>query len=196
MKRILYVEDSITSQGLMRRFLKGLCDLVATPSPALAGELLKTEQFDAIITDFFFTDSDALDLMRGIRRSHDVHQVPIIVVSSSMDRALATRMIAAGANECVAKPLHPEEFRRLVERMLEQPYVRTIERSVSRVCCLQWDTDEAVFQFCPDLGLVVSAPTKEDVAQRMHAALCERRARGTALGGAAHETIVTHLVEH
>ena len=41
MKNVLYVEDSATSQSLMRKHLNGLCDLVVTASLPKAAALLE-----------------------------------------------------------------------------------------------------------------------------------------------------------
>lgn len=196
MKRVLYAEDSVASQALMRRYLKGLCEVVIAPSPREATDMLIGDSYSALITDFMFNDCDAGDLIVQTRQKKTTQELPIVVVSSSMDKLLATRMLSAGANEIAAKPLHPAEFRALIERMLEDPYVCTPDtRSVS-VPCLQWENGSTHHQFCPDYGIEVTGANAEEAAQAMLTQLKTRIADGTKPGLARHSRLVTHLVDY
>jgi CheY-like chemotaxis protein len=194
MKQVLYVEDSATSQLLMRKYLAGLCVLTITPSLRMATTLLTERGFDLLISDFLFPEGDALDLIQLTRKAELTKAMPIIVISSSMDGALLSRVLKAGANEGMSKPLATAEFRTAVLRMLDAPYVRSLEHAICSVTCFQWATHGEVFQFCPELNLTVSGPTKDDVTNRMLLALRERLAKGGNLGYTNHEMIVTHVV--
>jgi CheY-like chemotaxis protein len=195
MKQALYVEDSATSQLLMRKYLAGLCELTITPSLSMASSLLAERRFDLMISDFLFPEGDALELIRQVRLIDAIKTMPVIVVSSSMDGALLSRVLKAGANEGMSKPLPTAEFRVVVMRMLEDPYVRSLERAICSVTCFQWATRGAVSQFCPELNLTITGRTKDDVSKRMLAALQERLAQGTDLGYTSHEVVVTHVVQ-
>jgi len=195
MKQALYVEDSATSQLLMRKYLAGLCELTITPSLSMASSLLAERRFDLMISDFLFHEGDALELIRQVRLIDAIKTMPVIVVSSSMDGALLSRVLKAGANEGMSKPLPTAEFRVVVMRMLEDPYVRSLERAICSVTCFQWATRGAVSQFCPELNLTITGRTKDDVSKRMLAALQERLAQGTDLGYTSHEVVVTHVVQ-
>ena len=195
MKQALYVEDSATSQLLMRKYLAGLCELTITPSLSMASSLLAERRFDLMISDFLFPEGDALELIQQVRLIDAIKTMPVIVVSSSMDGALLSRVLKAGANEGMSKPLPTAEFRVVVMRMLEDPYVRSLERAICSVTCFQWATRGAVSQFCPELNLTITGRTKDDVSKRMLAALQERLAQGTDLGYTSHEVVVTHVVQ-
>jgi CheY-like chemotaxis protein len=195
MKQVLYVEDSATSQLLMRKYLAGLCELTITPSLRMAAALLAERSFDLLISDFLFPEGDALDLMQQVRKTEATRAMPIVVVSSSMDGALLSRVLKAGANEGMSKPLSTAEFRSVVVRMLEEPYVRSLDHAICSVACFQWSTRGTVSQFCPELNLTISGPTKDDVTKRMLAALQERLAQGGDFGYTTHESIVTHVVQ-
>jgi CheY-like chemotaxis protein len=195
MKQVLYVEDSATSQLLMRKYLAGLCDLTITPSLRMATSLLAERSFDLLITDFLFPEGDALDLMQQVRKTETIRTIPILVVSSSMDGALLSRVLKAGANEGMSKPLSTAEFRSVVVRMLEAPYVRSPENAICSVTCFQWAMRGTISQFCPELNLTISGPSKDDVSKRMRAALAERLAQGMDLGYTSHEAVVTHVVQ-
>lgn len=195
MKQVLYVEDSATSQLLMRKYLAGVCELTITPSLRMALSLLAERSFDLLISDFLFPEGDALDLIQHAKRTEATKQMPVVVVSSSMDGALLSRVLKAGANEGMSKPLSTAEFRSVVMRMLDAPYVRSLEHAICSVACFQWATRGTVSQFCPELNLTITGPTKEDVTKRMLAALQERMAQGVDFGYTNHETVVSHVVQ-
>jgi len=195
MKQVLYVEDSATSQLLMRKYLAGICDLTITPSLRMAASLLAERTFDLLISDFLFPEEDALDLIQQARRTDALKAMPVVVISSSMDGALLSRVLKAGANEGLSKPLNTAEFRSVVTRMLSEPYVRSMERTICSVTCLQWAMRGIIFQFCPELNLTVSGATKEEVTRQMQTALQDRLAQGTELGYTNHEALVTHVVQ-
>lgn len=196
MKRVLYAEDSVASQALMRRYLKGLCEVVIAPSPRVASAQLGDESFSALITDFMFNDCDALDLIVQTRKTRSATELPIVVVSSSMDKVLATRLLSAGANEVAAKPLHPAEFRALVERMLVQPYVCTQETRSICLPALHWQVGEVHHQFCPEFGIALHGATADEVSRQMCDAIKARIATGATPGQASHARLATHMIEY
>lgn len=196
MKRVLYAEDSVASQALMRRYLKDVCEVVIAPTPRAASTLLGSESFSALITDFMFSDSDASDLIAQMRRTKSPIELPIVVVSSSMDKVLATRLLSAGANEVAAKPLHPVEFRSLMQRMLAEPYVCAQElRSVS-LPTLQWQIESTFYEFCPEFGAQVTGASVEEASRAMADAIKARIAAGATPGRTHRTKLVTHLVEY
>ncbi len=195
MKIVLYVEDSVTSQLLMRKHLAGACELVVTASLPKATALLEERDFALLITDFLFPEGDAADLIRQVRRTPRLAAMPIIVVSGSMDGMLLSQVLQAGANDALAKPLKNQEIRGMVATMLETPYVRRLQHEILGVCCLQWQKAGRFFQYCPEIGLTVDGATREEVAGRMQAALESAARQGTPVGQTAHETLTTHVVK-
>ena len=195
MKQVLYVEDSATSQLLMRKYVAGMCELTITPSLRMAMSLLSERKFDLLISDFIFPEGDALDLIQLSRKSEATKDMPIIVISGSMDGALLSRVLKAGANEGLSKPLATGEFRALVTRMMSEPYVRSMERAICSVTCFQWAVRGSVSQFCPELNLLFTAATKDEVSKQMLAALQERLTQGADVGYTNHEMVVTHVVQ-
>jgi len=195
MKQVLYVEDSATSQLLMRKYVAGMCELTITPSLRMAMSLLSERKFDLLISDFIFPEGDALDLIQLSRKSEATKDMPIIVISGSMDGALLSRVLKAGANEGLSKPLATDEFRAVVTRMMSDPYVRSMERAICSVTCFQWAVRGSVSQYCPELNLLFTAATKDEVSKQMLAALQERLTQGADVGYTNHEMVVTHVVQ-
>lgn len=194
MKSVLYVEDSATAQLIMRKCLGALCELTIVSTLAGATQWLDERHFALLITDFLFPEGDSLGLIEHTRKTKPWDKLPIIVVSASMDRMLVSRVLKAGANEALCKPLVPEEFRALIKRMLTEPYLREPGAAVNGVSCFQWRAGGRFHQYCPELNLAVAGATKAETASRMKAQLHEHTERGAALGAISHECIVTHVV--
>jgi DNA-binding response OmpR family regulator len=195
MKRILYVEDSSMAQQFMCRLLKELGEVSVIASLQSAEAVLKTERFDLLIADYLFPEGDALAFIRKVRESVSPVQLPIIIVSGSMDRLLVSQVLKAGANDAFAKPLNVDEFKAAVNRMLTHAYVRSDAHGLIGVCCFQWTINDKYYQFCPELGLIVSELTKESASSRMFEALKKQVALGAVLGGIANERSVTHIID-
>jgi len=195
MKQVLYVEDSATSQLLMRKYVSGLCELTITPSLRTAMSLLESRTFDLLIADFIFPEGDATGLIQYVRSSTTLSALPILVVSSSLDAVLLSRVLKAGANDGLCKPLKTSEVRSLVEQMLHAPFFRSLEHSMVGVCCFQWVAKGAVYQFCPELKLTLSGPTKDEVTKQMLIALQAKAKEGFELGSITHEAIAMHTIQ-
>jgi two-component system chemotaxis response regulator CheY len=195
MNEVLYVEDSTTSQVLMKKYLEGIVSLTLVPSLDGAIQLLREHRFKLMITDYHFPEGNSLQLIQYVRSSPVHHQMPVIVISSSMDGPMLTRVLRAGANDGQAKPLRIVEFRALVMQMLTAPYVRSIEHPVIDVTCFQWRTSLGVHEFCPELNLMVTGTTREDADDRMRAALQQECGHeGVMLGSISDELIVRHMI--
>jgi len=194
MNEVLYVEDSATSQILMRKYLEGMVALTLAPSLDVALQLLRDRRFNLMIADYNFHEGNSLQLIQYVRSSPMHHQMPVIVISSSMDGPMLTRILRAGANDGQAKPLRVAEFRAMVALMLSAPYFRSLEHPVIDVSCFQWRSHQGVHEFCPELNLTVTGTTREDAADRMRAALQQACERGIHLGSTSDELIVRHMV--
>jgi len=195
MKRILYIEDSVTSQLIVRRILNGTHDLMLAPTPRAGNAMLEQISFDLVITDFLFPQGDALDLIVPLRQGKSAAAVPIIAVSSSMDAALAGRLLKAGVNACRCKPLMPQEFLALVERMLLEPFIEGSPDSVSTVHCFQWFSQGVYHEYCPELKQHLTGPDRHELSIRMLALLHEHAGNGTPLGFTSQERVRSYLVQ-
>lgn len=179
---------------LMRKYIGDLGELTIVPTLRGASEVLGRKAFDLVIADFLFPEGDALGVIEEIRRGATPQALPIVVVSGSMDAALLSRVLKAGANEGFAKPLNVEEFRGVLQRMMTDPYVREQDAHLSSVTCLQWEQGERCYQYCPELDLKLCGPSREAVAAQMADALRQRMREHQALGYTRRERVVTHVV--
>jgi len=191
---VLYVEDNAVAQVLMRRHLRDVCDLTVMPTLAKARAIVAERRFDLVISDFLFPDGDAVEFIVGLRRTASAAELPVLLVSGSLDMLVISRALKSGANEALAKPLKPDVVQACVQRLLADPTVREPDPHMCGVYCFQWLADGVAYEYCPELQLTVSGPTKAEASKRMQDELHARVLAGTRLGFTAVEKIVTHIV--
>jgi two-component system, chemotaxis family, chemotaxis protein CheY len=126
MRRVLIVEDSVSTRAFVRavlednQFAKGLggCEVVEATCGFDAMRLLPRGPYDLIVTDINMTDINGLELIRFIRKSAHHAETPLVVISTLRAEHDADRALALGANVYLPKPFTPEQLRDTVMKLL------------------------------------------------------------------------------
>jgi CheY-like chemotaxis protein len=118
-KRILVIEDDDETRELMRLALARRGFTVATAEDGLKGfEEALRERPDLIVTDISMPAADGVHVVRRVRDTPSMAQVPIIV-TTGYGTGNATYSLSQGATAYEPKPINPESFLATVERLLE-----------------------------------------------------------------------------
>jgi len=115
--RILIVDDDPHFLRVLARILSGENFLVTSAGGACdALELLKSAQFDLIISDLRMPECDGVGFLEALRQSGN--NVPVIILTAygEVDTYLAA--MNAGATEYLNKPIHSDELLRIVRSCL------------------------------------------------------------------------------
>src|ERR1017187_755478 len=126
MRRVLIVEDSVSTRAFVRavledsQFASGLggCDVVEASCGFDAMRLLPRGPYDLIVTDINMADINGLELIRFIRKSAHHLTTPLLIISSLRGEQDVDRGLALGANAYLPKPFTPEQLRQTCERLL------------------------------------------------------------------------------
>ncbi len=103
-KRIIVVEDSITSRTLLKNILENHGYSVKTAVDGLQGwKLIKSEEFDLVITDVEMPKMDGFELTAKIRNDSEIYEIPVILVTSLESREDKERGIDVGASAYIVK---------------------------------------------------------------------------------------------
>jgi two-component system chemotaxis sensor kinase CheA len=103
-KRMLVVEDSITSRLLLKHILEGAGYQVDTAVDGLdALSKLRQEEFDAVISDIEMPQLDGLRLTERIRSDPKTEELPVILVTSLQSAEEKARGLHAGADAYIVK---------------------------------------------------------------------------------------------
>ncbi len=118
-QRILLVEDHEDTARVLRRMLDDAGYLVALArSVQQARDLSAQQEFDLVISDVGLPDGTGLDLMRGLRETHDLVGIALSGFGTEEDVAASH---AAGFAEHLTKPVDWNRLRAEVERLLARP---------------------------------------------------------------------------
>jgi DNA-binding response OmpR family regulator len=167
MKRLLYLEDNHAMQKVVARHLEGLAEIQSAETLSEGRSLLLGGKFDLMLADVHLPDGNSLDLVWELRRRHSAEQLPIILLSASMDRTLAVRSLQAGANDCYAMPMHMTVLVAAVARMLDRAYVRPNDLGGVVVTWIEGTSGGRFWVYCPELNLRLDGEDPEAVGEAM-----------------------------
>jgi CheY-like chemotaxis protein/two-component sensor histidine kinase len=119
---ILYVEDNLANLSLVETFL------ASHPSwrviPALKGlvgvELAREHRPDLVLLDLHLPDVPGEEVLRRLRADARTADIPVLVISADATRESPARLLAAGADAYLTKPLDLDEFLTTLTRQLRR----------------------------------------------------------------------------
>ncbi len=148
--RVLVVDDDARNRDLLRRRLERLgCAVALAVDGKQALDMLGAGPFDLMLLDIVMPELDGYETLRRVKAEPALRHIPVIVLSAVDELDSAVRCIELGAEDYVAKPVHPALLRARVEACLEKKRLRDQEaaylREVSRVTAAATDIEAAVF---------------------------------------------------
>ncbi len=119
-RRLLVVDDSITSRMLLQNILAAADYQVTTAVDGFAGlTLLKSEEFDLVVSDVEMPRMDGFSLTENIRADERLSGLPVVLVTSLSSREDRERGVAAGANAYIVKgEFDQNNLLEVIERLL------------------------------------------------------------------------------
>ncbi|KAJ1281748.1 hypothetical protein BS78_04G329400 [Paspalum vaginatum] len=119
---VLAVDDSIVDRAVISRLLRSSKYRVTTvDSGKRALEVLS--QLDdhggvhMIITDYCMPEMTGYDLLKRVKESPDLRDIPVVIMSSENSPARIRRCLEEGADDFLIKPLRPSDVSRLCSRL-------------------------------------------------------------------------------
>lgn len=119
-KRILIVEDNDLNLKLFRDLLNANgYDTVETKEGLEAIGLTRNLMPDLIIMDIQLPEVSGLDVTRKIKSDQSMRHIPIIAVTAFAMKDDEDRILRAGCEAYISKPIAIEHFMSVVRRFLE-----------------------------------------------------------------------------
>jgi PAS domain S-box-containing protein len=123
---VLIVEDESDSRNFLRQILEqNGARVMAACSARVALEMLNADPPDLLISDIAMSNQDGIGLIRKIRELEGaVRSVPAIAVTALAGEANHQRILSAGFQEYLAKPIDVEELVRLAATLTQGAHTR------------------------------------------------------------------------
>jgi DNA-binding response OmpR family regulator len=146
-RQVLLIEDSAEYQLLVRVALADRFHVVVTGNADDALSALSKQAFDIILIDVGLPGKDGLSLCEELRKNPALQSTPILFVTGRKETADLVQGFAAGADDYISKPFHPEELKARVESRFKRSSPRApnqdnlwkgeLRFSIGRQCVLQ-----------------------------------------------------------
>ncbi|MFO7767047.1 MAG: response regulator [Pelovirga sp.] len=111
MKRIIVADDSATARMFIKRCLQiiglGDTDIVEAEDGKQALDAAKAEATDLLLTDLNMPVMDGETLVKWVKASPKLAEMPIIVITSAGNPAKEAQLLELGAYRVINKPVSP-----------------------------------------------------------------------------------------
>src|SRR5512145_569449 len=121
--KVLVVDDERSILLLLKEALSqwGYQVTVASSAAEALG-LLKSELFDALITDIRMPDMSGLELLREVKKQDE--SIEVVMMTGYPTISSAVQALKEGAYDYLSKPLILDELRHLMAKMMERRFLR------------------------------------------------------------------------
>lgn len=118
MKKLLIIDDEITTANLLSRFLtRNGFEVMTAASGSAATELLKNNEFTLVLCDFRLEDTDGREVLKKIKQQYP--NTGVIIITGYSDIKMAVELIKMGAYDYITKPLYPDEILNTINKAIE-----------------------------------------------------------------------------
>ncbi len=121
---ILIVDDQWENRSIIINYLKTIGFYCFEANNGKQG-LIKAEEVkpDLILTDISMPEMDGLEMMKILRNSQELKDIPIIVASASVFEKDIKQSFAAGANEFLPKPIQIDDCLNILQNYLQLEWI-------------------------------------------------------------------------
>lgn len=166
-RTILLVEDDFDTQHPMAELLRLKGFNVMTASNAeLAFHKAQELQPDLIITDIVLPGKSGLQLIYNVRTAEPIQATPILVISGC-EASILQDAKSLGANFCLPKPLHVDDFWEILGKILAGASEELFEWQTEREKPASPATAVAIDNLLDELDHCASEDERDDVLKRL-----------------------------
>ena len=122
MRHVLIADDSRTARLFIRKCLEiiGLEDVPLSEAGhgAEALEMIKTGDFDLLVTDLNMPEMDGQELLKRVKANPKTTDMPVVVITSAGNPAKEKELISLGALAVLTKPVTPADLLAKLEHLI------------------------------------------------------------------------------
>ena len=115
--KVLYIEDNLSNLRLVEQILSHRpgVELLAAMQGGLGLELAERQQPDLVILDLHLPDIPGAEVLARLRRQTATADLPVVILSADATPGRVQRLLEAGAQAFLTKPLDVRRFLELID---------------------------------------------------------------------------------
>ena len=121
---VIVADDSATARMIIKRCLQiagcGDSIFLEAVDGVEALEIAKSNDVNLVVTDLNMPNMDGASLLRRIKASPKLHDLPVSVVSSANNAAKESELLKAGAFAVINKPVSPATVAQTLQSLNKQ----------------------------------------------------------------------------
>ena len=120
--KILIVDDFSTMRRIIRNLLRdlGFNNTHEADDGNTALPMLRTGNFDFLITDWNMPGMQGIDLLRVVRADANLVKLPVLLVTAEARRDQIVLAAEAGVNGYIVKPFTAQTLKEKIEKIFER----------------------------------------------------------------------------
>lgn len=120
--KILIVDDFSTMRRITENLLNdlGFSNTEEADDGQTALPMLKTGNYDFLVTDWNMPGMDGLTLLKTIRADENLGQIPVLMITAEARREQIVIAAEAGVNGYVIKPLTATTLKEKIDKIFER----------------------------------------------------------------------------
>lgn len=109
MKRILYIDDSLTNLSIFKDKFSKVFDITISSNPENIFNLLEGQKYDAILLDIHMPDQDGFQVLKEISESRFA-SIPVLMYTSDELQVIRYKALASQASDIIYRTLSDREI--------------------------------------------------------------------------------------
>ena len=120
--KILIVDDFSTMRRIIKNLLRdlGFSNTSEADDGQTALPMLKSGNFDFLVTDWNMPGMDGLTLLKTVRSDEDLCNMPVLMVTAEAKRDQIVVAAEAGVNGYVVKPFTAATLKEKIEKIFQR----------------------------------------------------------------------------
>jgi CheY-like chemotaxis protein len=119
-RKILYIEDNLSNLTLIEQMLEERpeIELLTAMQGKLGLDLARQHSLDLILLDVHLPDLHGHEVISELKSSETTRNIPVVVISADATTHQINRLVKAGADTYLTKPLDVTEFFRVLDKTI------------------------------------------------------------------------------
>lgn len=120
--KILIVDDFSTMRRIIKNLLRdlGFNNTAEADDGTTALPMLKTGQFQFLVTDWNMPGMQGIDLLKAVRAEENIKTMPVLMVTAEQKREQIVAAAEAGVNGYIVKPFTAATLKEKIDKIFQR----------------------------------------------------------------------------